>query len=44
LHIAFVDGSTMDATITSGCSFFGDTALGRYELYPDRLKSIEFVR
>jgi hypothetical protein len=44
LRIAFVDGSTMEATITSGCSFFGETAQGRFELYPDRLKSIEFIR
>jgi hypothetical protein len=44
LHITLASGSTIDGTITSGCDFFGQSELGRYSLYPDKLSRIEFPR
>lgn len=44
LRVNLVNGSTMEGTITSGCDFFGQTDIGRYSLYPDKLASIAFRR
>ncbi|HET9118708.1 MAG TPA: hypothetical protein VFN75_11645 [Pseudonocardiaceae bacterium] len=44
LRVGLASGSTLEGTITSGCDFFGQTEVGRYSLYPDRLLTIEFLR
>lgn len=44
LRVILASGSTLEGTITSGCDFFGQTEVGRYSLYPDKLLKIEFVR
>ncbi|HEV7828186.1 MAG TPA: hypothetical protein VGP04_04905 [Pseudonocardiaceae bacterium] len=44
LRVGLDSGSTLEGTITSGCDFFGQTEVGRYSLYPDKLLKIEFLR
>lgn len=44
IRMEFVDDTSMEATISSGCQFMGESSLGRFESYSDRLKSIEFKR
>lgn len=44
LRVTLVSGSAMEGTITSGCDFFGQSEVGRYALYPDKLMKIEFQR
>lgn len=42
LRVTLTSGQTREGTITSGCDFFAQTDEGRYSLYPDRLRGIEF--
>lgn len=44
VRITLASGATREGTITSGCDFFAQTEEGRYSLYPDKLKKIEFQR
>lgn len=44
LRVTLTSGATLEGTITSGCDFFAETEVGRYSLYPDQLRKIEFHR
>ncbi|MGH3932392.1 MAG: hypothetical protein ACRDTF_20730 [Pseudonocardiaceae bacterium] len=39
-----VSGQTLQGTIGSGCDFFAFNDLGRFSLYPQKVKGIEFRR
>lgn len=44
VRITLTSGSTLTGTVSSGCEFAGQTELGRFSLYSDRLSKIEFLR
>ena len=44
LAVALLDGQQLTGTVGSNCDFSGDNAAGRFNLYPDKLRSIEFRR
>jgi hypothetical protein len=44
LRVTLAGSSPLEGTITSGCDFFGQSEVGRYSLYPDKLLKIEFLR
>jgi hypothetical protein len=44
LRVTLSSGSTLEGSISSDCDFFGQTDVGRYSLYPDKLLKIEFMR
>lgn len=44
LLITLLDGRTLTGTIGANCDFFGYNDLGRFSLYPERLRRIDFNR
>jgi hypothetical protein len=41
LELTFTDGTTMTGSVGSGCSFIGYNDLGRFEVYPQKVKLLE---
>ncbi len=42
VRVTLVSGETLTGTVGGNCDFFGTNDLGRYSLYPQRLKRIDF--
>ncbi len=42
LAVTLVDGQQLTGTVSANCDFSGDAAAGRFNVYPDGLKSVEF--
>jgi len=44
LAVTLVDGQKLVGTVSANCDFSGDAAAGRFNIYPDALRSVEFRR
>ncbi len=44
LVVTLLTGQTARGGIGTGCDFFGTNDLGRFSIYPNRLKRIDFQR
>ncbi len=44
VHIVLVTGGLLDGTVGGNCDFFGTNDLGKFSLYPQQLKRIDFPR
>lgn len=44
LAVTLLDGQQLTGTVSANCDFSGDAAAGRFNLYPDKLRSVEFRR
>jgi serine/threonine-protein kinase len=44
LAVTTLGGRTLTGTVGSNCDFLGENELGRFSLYPQKLKSVEFHR
>lgn len=44
LAVTLLDGQQLTGTVSADCDFSGDNAAGRFNLYPDKLRSVEFRR
>jgi hypothetical protein len=44
VHIVLATGAPLDGTVGGNCDFFGTNDIGRFSLYPQQLKRIDFQR
>ena len=44
LAVTLLDGQQLTGTVSANCDFSGDNAAGRFNIYPDKLRSVEFRR
>jgi hypothetical protein len=42
LAVTLLDGQQLTGTVSADCDFSGDNAAGRFNIYPDKLRSVEF--
>ncbi|WP_232666496.1 hypothetical protein [Pseudonocardia sp. TRM90224] len=44
LAVTLLDGQQLAGTVSSNCDFSGDSSIGRFNIYPEDLKFVEFKR